>query len=64
MQIIEKEGKYVFDPAMLMIRMGTKVIWTNNSDTIHTITSDTLVFNTDHLAAKQTFTVIFSKPGT
>ncbi len=62
--ILQKDGKYVFDPAMLTVRVGTQVVWTNNSDAIHTVTSDTGVFNTDNLAAQQTYSVIFTKPGT
>ena len=63
-KILEKNGKYVFEPASLKIKVGTQVVWTNGSDTIHTVTSDTLVFNTNNLATNQVFTVIFSRPGT
>lgn len=63
-KIIEQNGKYVFDPAMLTVRVGTQVVWTNDSNAPHTVTSDTQVFNTDNLTQKQTFKVIFTKPGT
>lgn len=62
-KIVAKNGKYVFDPAMLTVKVGTQVVWTNNSDAPHTVTSDTQVFNTDNLTQKQTFKVVFTKPG-
>jgi plastocyanin len=63
-KIIEKDGKYAFEPATLRIKAGTQVIWTNRSDAIHTVTSDTLIFNTNNLATNQVFRVIFTRPGT
>lgn len=63
-KILAKNGKYVFEPATLKIKAGTKVIWTNDSDAVHTVTSDTLIFNTNNLATRQVFTVIFTRPGT
>src|SRR5437588_7836798 len=45
-QIVEKNGQYAFDPAKLTVTVGTQVIWTNTSDAPHTVTSDTLAFNT------------------
>ena len=48
----------------LKIKAGTQVIWTNDSDAIHTVTSDTLIFNTNNLATNQVFSVIFTRPGT
>lgn len=63
-KILEKGGKYVFEPATLKIKVGTQVIWTNDSNAIHTVTSDTLLFNTNTLATNQVFPVIFTRPGT
>jgi plastocyanin len=63
-KIIEKDGKYAFEPATLRIKAGTQVIWTNSSDAIHTVTSDTFIFNTNNLATNQVFRVIFTRPGT
>jgi plastocyanin len=63
-KIVGKGGKYVFDPATLTIKAGTQVVWTNDSNAPHTVTSDTGVFNTPgNLTENQTFKVIFSKPG-
>src|SRR5213593_1443067 len=33
-------GPYAFSPAMLPIKVGTSVRWTNNGKTSHTATSD------------------------
>lgn len=64
-KIVEKGGQYSFAPATLTIKVGTQVIWTNASDAPHTVTSDTGVFNTpNNLEEKQTFKVVFTKPGT
>jgi plastocyanin len=63
-KIIDKDGQYAFEPATLKIKVGTQVIWTNDSSAVHTVTSDTLLFNTNNLAINQVFTVTFTKPGT
>ena len=63
--MIEKDGNYFFDPASLTIKVGTQVVWTNETDAPHTVTSDTNAFNTpNNLAKNQTFMFIFTKPGT
>jgi plastocyanin len=33
-----KNGLYCYKPAALTVKKGTKVVWTNNSDTIHNVT--------------------------
>lgn len=63
-KIIGKDGKYAFDPATLKVRVGSQVVWRNNSDTIHTVTSNTLVFNSNLFGVNHTFTAIFTRPGT
>ena len=64
-RIVEKNGQYAFDPAKLTVKVGTQVIWTNTSDAPHTVTSDTLAFNTpNNFTQNQTFQVLFTKPGT
>lgn len=63
-KILVKNGKYAFEPATLKIKAGTQVIWTNDSAAIHTVTSDTLIFNTNNLAPNQVFRVIFTRVGT
>jgi plastocyanin len=64
-QIVEKNGQYAFDPAKLTVKVGTQIIWTNTSDAPHTVTSDSLAFNTpNNLDQHQTFALLFTKPGT
>lgn len=65
-QIVEKSNNvYAFDPAILTIKKGTEVIWTNTSDASHTVTSDTGAFNTPSLLMKtQTFKMTFATAGT
>jgi len=65
-KIVTKNGQNAFDPAMLTVKVGTQVVWTNDTNVPHTVTSDTGVFDTppDYLQPHQTFKVIFTKPGT
>ncbi len=65
-QIIEKSGGiYAFNPAVLTIKKGTIVVWTNTSDASHTVTSNTGAFNTpSSLMMNQTFRRIFTTAGT
>jgi plastocyanin len=65
-KIVAKNGQNAFDPAMLTVKVGTQVVWTNDTNAPHTVTSDTGVFDTppDYLQPRQTFKVIFTKPGT
>jgi plastocyanin len=65
-KIVPKNGHYIFDPATLMVKVGTQVIWSNETNVPHTVTSDTGVFNTppDYLLPHQVFKFLFTKPGT
>lgn len=64
-KIAAQGDMYAFVPATLKIKVGTEVIWTNETNAPHTVTSDMLVFNTPNsLEHNQTFMVIFTKPGT
>jgi len=64
-KIAAQGNMYAFVPATLKIKVGTEVIWTNETNAPHTVTSDMLVFNTpNNLEHGQTFMVIFTKPGT
>ncbi len=65
-KIDAKNGQNAFDPATLTVKVGTQVVWTNDTNVPHTVTSDTGVFDTppDYLQPHQTFKVIFTKPGT
>jgi plastocyanin len=64
-QIVEKNNEYSFEPATITIPKGTKVVWTNNSDAPHTVTSDTNVFSSNStLSEKQTYAMVFNTAGT
>ena len=64
-KIAAQGDMYAFVPAMLKVKVGTQVIWTNETNAPHTVTSDMGVFNTpNNLEQNQKFMVIFTKPGT
>ena len=52
-----------FSPATLTAKPGTKVTWTNNDSVIHTVTSDTGVFNSGNIAPGSTFSYTFNSAG-
>jgi plastocyanin len=54
---------FSFSPASLTVSVGTKVTWTNNDSTTHTVTDDHGAFN-QMLSPGQTFTFTFTKAGT
>jgi plastocyanin len=58
-----------FDPKEITIKAGTKVTWTNNDSTGHTVTSGTRgnpsgLFDSGNVAPGQTFSFVFDTPGT
>ena len=55
---------YAFSPSSITIKRGTKVTWTNSSNTVHTVTSDTLLFDSGNLDVGHSFSFTFSMPGT
>jgi plastocyanin len=58
-------GVYIFSPETLKIKVGTEVVWTNNTFPGHTVTSDTGAFKgSSPFGQNQTFTMIFTQPGT
>lgn len=54
---------FAFNPAMVTIRHGTAVRWTNRDTTTHTTTSNTGLWN-HTLRPGQSFTFTFRKAGT
>lgn len=54
---------FAFSPAVLMIKKGDKVTWTNMDSAPHTATADDKSFDTGHLAPGDTKTLTFDKPG-
>ncbi len=68
-KMVEKTpGDYVFDPASITIKAGSVVVWVNQSDGMHTVTSDPgapSAFNTtSNVTEGQTFALMFTTPGT
>lgn len=58
-------GHYFFKPDTLTITAGTTVVWIDNSDAAHTVTSDTSAFNTtNNVTEGKTFGLVFNTPGT
>ncbi len=58
-------GHYFFKPDTLTITAGTTVVWVDNSDAPHTVTSDTNTFDTtSNVTEGKTFGLVFNVPGT
>lgn len=58
---------YAFVPATLTIKVRTQVVWSNDSNAPHTVSSDSGVFNTPNplgINPGQTYAFTFTKPGT
>ena len=53
---------FSFSPAVLAVKVGDTVTWTNNDSAPHQIKSDT--FNSQQLARGQTFSFTFQAAGT
>ena len=64
-KIMEKHGRYFFQPASLTIKAGDVVVWKNVSDAVHTVTSNAGVFhNKGFLMTGHTFKFTFTRTGT
>jgi len=58
-------NSWIFSPARLEISAGTTVIWTNKTDTSHTVTGDDLGFeDSGPFGLGETYSQTFTKPGT
>lgn len=56
---------FAFSPANKTVKVGTKVTWTNNDNSIHTVTSDDGGFTSSgNLAQDDTHEVTFTAVGT
>lgn len=56
---------FAFSPETLNVKIGTKVIWTNNDNVAHTVTSDSdNLLNSPTLSPGQSFSFTFTKIGT
>jgi plastocyanin len=59
---------FAFVPAEIEVKVGTTVIWTNQDETVHTITSGTIDnaggdFDSAPFTKGQSFAFLFTKPG-
>ena len=55
---------FQYNPANVTVPLGTKVIWTNNGPSEHTVTSDTNIFNSGTMAVGQKWNFTFNAVGT
>jgi plastocyanin len=55
---------YAYKPAMITVKPGTKITFTNHDQTAHTATSTHTAFDTGTVQPGKSATVTFKKPGT
>jgi plastocyanin len=55
---------FAFNPATLTVKVGTTVTWTNQDPVVHTVTSDTGLFDSGDMAQGATFSYTFTTAGT
>lgn len=53
-----------FNPDKITVTAGTTITWTNKDGAVHTVTSDTRLFDSGDIAANGTFTHKFTTAGT
>jgi len=59
-----KIDNFTFNPQQITVKAGTKVIWTNNDDIPHTVTSKTGIFKSKAFDTDDKFSFTFTTPGT
>ena len=60
---IEQPGQLYYDPEVMQIAVGTTVVWTNNDNAIHTVTSADGVFDSDIISSSDSYEYTFDTPG-
>src|SRR5215813_421034 len=55
---------FMFGPATLTVRVGTTVVWVNQDDDLHTVTSSNGLFSSPGLDVDDVFSYRFTTPGT
>ena len=58
-----KIAKFAYEPKEITIAPGTKVVWTNQDETPHTVTSNDKSFASKGLDTDDKFEHVFSKEG-
>jgi amicyanin len=59
-----KIANFTFDPPQITVKAGTTVVWTNEDDIPHTVTSSTQAFKSQVLDTDQKYSFTFTTPGT
>ena len=59
-----KIANFTFDPPQVTVKAGTTVVWTNEDDIPHTVTSSTQAFKSQVLDTDQKYSFTFATPGT
>jgi amicyanin len=59
-----KIDNFTFSPPQLTVKAGTTVIWVNEDDIPHTVTSSARAFKSKALDSEDTYTFTFTTPGT
>jgi plastocyanin len=59
-----KIDNFTFNPQQITVKSGTRVVWTNNDDIPHTVTSKTGIFKSKALDTEDKFSFTFTTPGT
>ena len=64
-RITEANNRYSFGPAKVFVNVGQKVTWTNASDAVHTVTSNSgTELGSSNIGAGATFGHTFNSTGT
>ena len=62
-QVAVKIANFTFGPQQITVKAGTTVVWTNEDDIPHTVTSTTQAFRSPPLDTDQKFSFTFTTPG-
>ena len=60
---IEQPGQIYYDPEVIQVAVGTTVLWTNDDNAIHTVTALEGEFDSDVMAAGDSYEYTFNTPG-
>lgn len=63
-QVEVRIDNFTFSPAVITVKPGTQITWTNADDIPHTVVSDTKAFKSKVLATGEKFTYTAGKAGT
>ena len=63
-QVEVRIDNFTFSPAVITVKPGTQITWTNADDIPHTVVSDTKTFKSKVLATGEKFTYTAGKAGT